>query len=177
MSGHSKWKKIKHKKEATDKKRSQVFSKLLTAIRIAAKDDPNPDFNPLLRSSIEKAKESQVPQDNIERALKQAKEKNIEGVVVEAYGPGGIAIIIEAVTDNRNRTISEIKNLLNDGGGKFSEPGSVKWTFDPPDSDIHEWNPKFEQKINDGDKQKLEKLTNSLEEHDDVQGVYTNAKL
>lgn len=173
MSGHSKWKQIKHKKEITDKKRSQNFSKLLKAIRVAAKGESNPEFS-RLRSTIDKAKEFHVPQDNIERALEQSEEKNLEEVVVEAYGPGGSALIIEAVTDNTNRTINEIKNILKIMGAKFADPGSVRWSFEPPTNETS-WRAKFKQELNDTDLEKLAQLVEALEEHDDVQKIFTNA--
>lgn len=174
MSGHSKWKQIKHKKEITDKKRSQNFSKLLKAIKVAAKGNPNPDFNPRLRSAIDKAKEFQVPQNNIERAVEQSGEKDLEEVTIEAYGPSGSALIIEAVTDNSNRTINEIKNILKNMGAKFAEPGSVRWSFEPPAGETG-WTPKFKQELNEVDSEKLFELVEALEEHDDVQEIFTNA--
>ncbi len=174
MSGHSKWKQIKHKKEITDKKRSQNFSKLLKAIKVAAKGNPNPEFNPRLRSAIDKAKEFQVPQDNIERAVEQSGEKDLEEVTIEAYGPSGSALIIEAVTDNTNRTINEIKNILKNMGAKFAEPGSVRWSFELSARDAG-WTPKFKQELNESDSEKLNQLIEALEEHDDVQKIYTNA--
>src|SRR5271168_222848 len=99
MSGHSHWAGIKHKKEATDQKRGKVFSKLLAAISAAGKTEPNPDFNPRLRTAVLKAREASVPQENIERAIKRASDKDVEleELVFEAYGPGGIAIMMEAV--------------------------------------------------------------------------------
>lgn len=174
MSGHSKWKTIRHKKELSDKKRSRVFSKLLGAIRITAKDEPNPDFNPRLRTAVEKAKEAQVPQENIERVLKQSDNKNLEEIVIEAYGPSGSAIIIEAITDNRNRTINEIKRILSDFGAKFAEPGSVRWSFTAPSAGNLYWQPKFKQELGSEDKQKLNELIEALQEYDDVQEIFTN---
>ncbi len=174
MSGHSKWKQIKHKKEATDKKRSQLFAKLLRAIRVAAKEDINPEFNPRLRTTIEKAKEAHVPQENIERALKQSDNKNLEEVIIEAYGPAGSALIIEAITDNRNRTVREVRNILSVSGAKFAEPGGVRWVFNVPTSYGTDWQPKFRQSLNDKDKYRLQELVEVLENHDDVQKVTTN---
>src|SRR3990167_1562402 len=105
MSGHNKWSQIQHKKGRADKERSAVFTKLLAAISIAAKSEPKPDFNPRLRAVIEKAKENNVPQENIERAINKAsEEKSLEEVIIEAYGPEGTQIIIEGITDNTNRT-------------------------------------------------------------------------
>jgi YebC/PmpR family DNA-binding regulatory protein len=175
MSGHSKWAQIKHKKGATDKKRAQLFSKLLKAISAAAKSEPNPQFNPRLRSAIEKAKENNVPQENIEKAVSRAsEEKNLEDLIIEAYGPGGIAMIITAITDNRNRTISEIKHLLNENEAKMANPGSVLWSFEQKAGNS-EWAPKFPQETTAADNEKIGSLVSELEEHEDVQNVITNS--
>ena len=173
MSGHSHWAGIKHKKGATDQKRGVVFSKLLTAITIAAKTEPNPDFNPRLRTTIQKARESSVPAENIERAIKRASEteQNIEEAMLEAYGPGGVAIFIEAATDNTNRTVPEVKKILSDHGGKWAEPGSVRWAFE---SQNGEWVAKFKQTISEEDRISLEKLIGAILEQDDIQKVHTN---
>jgi transcriptional/translational regulatory protein YebC/TACO1 len=162
MSGHSKWAQIKHKKGATDKKRAQLFSKLLKAISAAAKSEPNPQFNPRLRSAIEKA---------VSRA---SEEKNLEDLIIEAYGPGGIAMIITAITDNRNRTISEIKHLLNENEAKMANPGSVLWSFEQKAGNS-EWAPKFPQETTAADNEKIGSLVSELEEHEDVQNVITNS--
>jgi len=173
MSGHSKWSQIKHQKGAADLKRGRLFSKLLKAVSIAAKNEPNPNFNPRLRSTIEKAKENNVPQENIERAVRgAAEEKNLEDLVIEAYGPEGAQLLIEAITDNRNRTISEIKHLLTEQETKMAGPGSVLWAFEKINN---EWRAKFPQTISAGAKEKLTNLISALEEHEDVQRVITNA--
>jgi len=178
MSGHSKWSQIKHQKGVTDKKRGQLFSKLGAAITAAAKTEPNPQYNPRLRSAIEKAREFQMPNDNIERAIKKASDKssNVEELVFESYGPGAVAIIIEAITDNRNRTVAEIKKILNDHEGKWAETGSVQWAFDQTMSESGEriWKAKFPQEISSEDQQKLSRLLDALDEHDDVQNIFTN---
>lgn len=172
MSGHSHWKQIQHKKGANDQKRGQIFSKLLRAISIAAKTEPNPQFNPRLRTAVETAKENKVPLENIERAISKAsEEKNLEDIVVEAYGPEGSALIIEAVSDNTNRTINEIKGVLNEQGAKFASPGSVLWAFEKKDSG---WQGKFPQSVSDNAKEKIQNLISALENLDDVQSVYTN---
>lgn len=175
MAGHSKWANIKHRKGAVDAKRSKTFSKHAKIISIAAKNDPNPETNAALRSAIQRAREDNVPNDNIERAINKAKESgNLEKVRYEAYGPDGIALIIDAITDNNNRTFSEIRKLLTDNGAKIAEPGSVLWSFDEsPDGG---WNAKFPQDISENGKAQLEKLMVALEDHDDVQSVVTNAK-
>jgi YebC/PmpR family DNA-binding regulatory protein len=179
MSGHNKWTQIKHQKGITDKKRGQLFSKLLNAIAVSAKTDPNPQFNPHLRSAIEKAQENNIPQENIERAIKKVSEgaQNLEELVLEAYGPGGSAILIESITDNKNRSISEIKKILSDGGAKWAESGSVRWAFDPPAGGQGEWTAKFSQEISEKDKASLIKLIDELDGRDDIQKITTNAKL
>lgn len=173
MSGHSKWHQIKHKKGAADQKRGALFSKLLAAITVAAKTEPNPDFNPRLRTAIQKAKEENVPAENIERAIKRASEagQNLEELIIEAYGPGGAAMLIEAATDNKNRTIPEIKKILSNAGGKWAEPGSVLWAFQKSPEG---WEAKFTQPASVENKEKLTALVAELEEHSDVQRVYTN---
>ncbi len=178
MSGHSHWAGIKHKKEIADKKRGQIFSKLLAAITAAARGEPNPEFNPRLRTAVQKAKDASVPTENISRAIKRASEPGgaIEELEIEAYGPGGVAILIEAATDNKNRTISEVKKILNGHGAKWAEPGSVRWAFEKSADEHGRWSAKFTQELNKEDKDKLEKFLGALDEHNDVQGVYTNAK-
>ena len=175
MSGHSHWSGIKHRKGAADQKRGLVFSKLLAAITAAARAEQNPDFNPRLRTAVQKAKEANVPSENIERAVKRAKESGavLEELTLEAYGPGGTALLIEAITDNKNRTIPEIKKILNEEGAKWAEPGSVRWAFKKKETGFE---PKFPQKLNEEDAEKLNVLVEALEDHDDVQKVYTNAE-
>jgi transcriptional/translational regulatory protein YebC/TACO1 len=174
MSGHSHWAGIKHKKEITDQKRAKIFSKLLALISAAARTEPNPDFNPRLRSAILKAKEMTVPQDNIDRAVKKASEagNNLEELLFESYGPGGIAVLIEAVSDNKNRAVQEIKTILKDHNGKWAESGSVQWAFDKTTDG---YTPKFPQDISETDARKLIGLIEALEDNDNVQNVTTNA--
>lgn len=175
MSGHSHWAGIKHQKAATDAKRAKVFSKLLKAISAAAKSEPNPDFNPRLRTAVTKAKEAMIPADNIERAIKKASEQGApEELLFEAYGPGGSAILIEALADNRNRMVQEVKNILRDRGGKWAETGSVQWAFEKRGG---EWQPKFPQEIGPEDAGRLAALVEALEDNDDVQRVVTNASI
>ena len=180
MSGHSHWAGIKHKKEITDQKRGKVFSKLLKAISAAAKTETDPNFNPRLRTAIDTAKAASVPQDTIDRAIKRASEAgdNLEELIFEAYGPGGAAIFIEAVSDNKNRAVQEIKLILKEHNGKWAETGSVRWAFEPTigDSDVN-WKAKFLQDISDNDKASLIKLLEALEDNENVQNVYTNANL
>lgn len=177
MSGHSHFAGIKHKKELNDQKRSRAFSKLLNAISIAARIETNPQFNPQLKTAIDKAKENQVPQDKIEKAVKKASEdKNLEEIIIEAYGPEGAAILIEAITDNKNRTISEIKKILNDNEAKFAESGGVRWAFEQIKTDSGlVWKEKFKQEISAESKEKIQKIIENLFEQNEVQEIYTNS--
>lgn len=131
MAGHSHWAQIKRKKAVLDAKRSQLMSKLINAIIIAARDGNNPDTNPRLRNAIEKAREFKVPLENIEKAISRAedKESNLEEIIYEVYFVEGVSLLIKAITDNKNRTLGEIKHLLNKYGAKLAEPGSVIWNF------------------------------------------------
>lgn len=133
MSGHSKWAQIKRQKAVTDARRGKVFSKLSKVITLAAKKGGDPDMNPTLRIAIEKAKQANMPSDNIDRAIKKGTGElegaKIEEALYEAYGPGGIALIIECNTDNSNRTVAEIKHILSVNHSRLGEAGSVKWMF------------------------------------------------
>lgn len=174
MSGHSKWSQIKHKKAITDQKRAKQFTKLLMAVQTAARTDPNPDFNPRLRTAIAKAKEGNVPQENIERAVTRAKDNPTEDLLIEAYGPAGTAFIIKAVTDSRNRTIAEVKKLLSDNNAKFAEQGSVMWAF--TQNEEGDFVPQFGQSVPEGTQDKMDSLIEALLDHPDVMDVHTNAE-
>jgi len=175
MSGHSKWANIKHRKEATDKKRAQVFSKLLKTIAIVARDDNNPESNQTLRGAIERAHKYNVPNENIQRALKKSQESlDLERILLEAYGPEGSAILIEATTDNRNRTIPEIKKILKDHSAKWAQPGSVLWAFEKDATGYH---PKFPQTLSPKSEGALLALFEALDDHDDIDELYTSATL
>jgi YebC/PmpR family DNA-binding regulatory protein len=135
MSGHSKWASIKRKKSATDEKRGRMYSKLLRAIEVAAREGGgNVDGNMTLASAVQKARDYSVPVDNIERAIKRgagagADQARFEEVVYEGYGPGGVAVMVEAMTDNRNRTGQEVRHAFSKLGGNLGDPGSVGWMF------------------------------------------------
>jgi YebC/PmpR family DNA-binding regulatory protein len=136
MAGHSKWAGIKHKKAIVDAKRGKLFTKLARAITVAAKEGGgDPDGNPALGLAIQKAKDASMPKDNIERAIAKgtgagADVDALENVMYEGYAPGGVALLIEAVTDNRNRTGADVRHALSKGGGSLGEPGSVAYNFD-----------------------------------------------
>lgn len=238
MAGHSKWAQTKHKKAVVDAKKGKVFSKISREISIASRlGGGNPDMNPRLRLVIEKARGVNMPSDNIKRAIMKGTGEvpgvNYEEAVYEGYGPGGVAIMIEALTDNKNRTVSEIRHIMSKHGGSIAEAGSVTWMFEKkgyilvdkgksdedtlmsialeagaedfknePDEENYEiitapddfekvkgslekqnvpfnlaevtFIPKSYVKLEAQSAEKMLKLIDALEEHDDVQNVYAN---
>ncbi len=135
MSGHNKWSTIKHKKGAADAKRSKIFTKILKEITIAARlGGGDPGGNPRLRSAMDKARENNMPKDNMERAIKKGTGElegvNYEEITYEVYGPGGAALIVEVMTDNVNRTVAEMRSILNKHNGNLGKSGAVSWKFD-----------------------------------------------
>ncbi|MBM16556.1 MAG: YebC/PmpR family DNA-binding transcriptional regulator [Actinobacteria bacterium] len=135
MSGHSKWATIKHKKGAADQKRAKLFAKLIKQVEVAARQGGgDPDANATLRTMYQKARDSSVPLDTIERAVKRGTGElegvNYESITYEGYAPHGVALYVETLTDNRNRTGSEVRSLLTKNGGSLAEPGSVAWQFE-----------------------------------------------
>lgn len=240
MSGHSKWSTIKHKKGITDQKRADVFSKLARLITATARHGGGDlEINYSLRSAVEKARSQNMPKDNIERAIKKGTGETegvlqLEELLMEAYGPGGAALLVEAVTDNRNRTTSEIRHIISKNGGKPASEGSVKWLFEhkislmlpldatgdqdefelaaidagaediiwgadsvtvyvvpqnlqkalaglrekgyPQAETSLDWVAKDEIELSPEDTKKLERLFETLNEQDDVQEIYTNAR-
>jgi len=132
MSGHSKWSTIKRQKESTDAKRGAVFTKIGNQIALAAKSGTDPDTNPALALAVERAKAANMPLANIQRAIDRVSDKNaaqLQEVVYEGYGPGGIGIIVEAATDNKNRTFPDVRTAMTKNGGTMAEPGSVSFQF------------------------------------------------
>jgi len=234
MSGHSKWATIKHKKAALDAKRGKAFTLLIKEIMIAARSGGDPDMNPRLRTAVVAAKAVSMPADNIKRAIMRGTGEleggQIEEIMFEGYGPGGAAVLVSVATDNRNRTVSEIRHVFSMNGGNLGEHGSVSWMFERKSLIVVEGSKTDEDTLmgivldagaedlrNDGDWQvisppeaheavlaalhnaniptesagiamvpknlmKLEgknasgmlKLSEALEEHDDVQNVYSN---
>lgn len=164
MSGHNRWSQIQRQKTATDQRRGQIFSKLSRLITLAAKRGSDPKTNPALAQAIEKAKEANMPKENIERAIKKVSEKEdqLEDLLIEAIGPGGAALRIRAVTDNRNRTIAEVKKILSDHESKMAPPGSLAWMFGQPVA------------IGQADQEKLDKLLSDLDDQNEVEDVISN---
>jgi YebC/PmpR family DNA-binding regulatory protein len=134
MSGHSKWATIKHKKAALDAKRGKAFTRLIKEIMIAARNGGDPDMNPRLRTAIVAAKAESMPADNIKRAIMRGTGEieggQIDEILFEGYGPGGAAVLVNVATDNRNRTVSEIRHVFSKNGGNLGEQGSVAWMFE-----------------------------------------------
>ena len=134
MSGHSKWATIKHKKAALDAKRGKAFTRIIKEIMIAARQGGDPDMNPRLRTAITAAKAVSMPAENIKRAIMRGTGEleggQIDEIVFEGYGPGGAAVLVKVATDNRNRTVSEIRHVFSKNGGNLGELGSVSWMFE-----------------------------------------------
>jgi YebC/PmpR family DNA-binding regulatory protein len=177
MSGHNKWSKIKRQKGATDAQKSKIFSKMAKAIATASRDAKGDTSSPALRSAIDKAREYNMPSDNIERAVKKgsgAEVENFEAITYESYGPGGTALIIEALTTNRNKAAQEVKHILSKNGFALASQGSATWAFTK--TGVSEWEPNLTTPLSPEDEVILENLINELEENDEVQTVYTNAE-
>lgn len=175
MSGHSKWAQIKRQKGSEDARRSRVFGKLASLIAQESKRARGDVNSPALRAAIEKAKKENMPKDTIERAIKKgtsAEMGELYEVLYEAYGPGGSALLIEALTDNRNRTVSGIKLLLAEHGASLAGPGAAAWAFQKEGEGR---TPTTTITLSDEDGANLSALIEALEERDDVQSVFTNA--
>ncbi len=176
MAGHNKWSKIKRQKAGTDAQKSKVFSKLVKQISAEAKKAGGNITSPSLKTAIDKAKEVNMPADTIERAIKKGSTDNsasMEQITYEAYGPAGCALIIEALTDNRNKAAQEIKHILSKSGFPLAAPGSATWAFTRTNG---EWVPSMTVPVTGDDATTLENLIGELEENDEVQDVYTNAE-
>lgn len=175
MSGHNKWAQIKRQKGKTDAEKSKIFSKFARLISVEAKKAGGNVSSPGLKAVIERARAANMPNDNIERAVKKATEQSatMESVLYESYGPGGSAMIIDVLTDNRNKASQEVKHVLSNNGFSLAGMGSATWAFEKTSEG---WLPKTTIVLNDEDIKKLKILVNELENNDDVQGVYTNAE-
>ncbi len=179
MSGHSKWSNIKRKKEINDVKRGKIFSKMSRLITVAAKQGGGDvDANATLRLAVEKAKEARMPKENIDRAIAKGtgggSGTTFEEVIYEGFGPGGVAYMIEALTDNNNRTVAEIKTIFGKHLGSLGTPGCTSYIFDHVTKD-----PMFTVKVTESDSiyEQNEKISDLLEDHDDVQEIYSNMEL
>lgn len=177
MAGHNKWTQIKRKKGVADQKRSKLFSMLARAITLESKKAAGNKDSPSLKKAVELARKENMPNDNIDRAIAKgtgAGAESFEEVTYEAYGPGGAALIIEGMTDSRNRTNAEIKHILTDGGGSMGTPGSALWAFTKT---ADGWEPNMLMALSEDDNEKLIALLEKIDDHDDVKAVFTNADL
>ena len=176
MSGHNKWSQIKNQKAKTDGQKSKIYSKHARLIALEAKKAGSNLLSPSLTAAIERAKKENVPRDVIDRAVKKGGETGgatMESITYEAYGPGGCAIIIEALTENRNKAAQEVKHILSKNGFSIATPGSASWAFTRENM---EWIPNMTVDLSDEDLVTLGKITDELEDNDEVQNVYTNAE-
>ncbi|MFM2339500.1 MAG: hypothetical protein RLZZ360_136 [Candidatus Parcubacteria bacterium] len=175
MSGHNKWSKIKHKKAATDAQKSKLFSKHALMITMESRRAGGNLSSPSLIAAIDRAKKDSMPKENIDRAVAKgagAGGAALEEVVFEAFGPGGVGMIITAVTDNNNRTSPEIRHIFTKAGYSLGAPGTAMWAFTKTSDGYIPMNP---TEINDNDGEALANLIEALEEQDDVQEIYTTA--
>jgi YebC/PmpR family DNA-binding regulatory protein len=177
MSGHSKWSQIKRQKSVTDAARSRVFSRFARLITVEAKKAGGQLSAPGLAVAISRAKAANMPKDNIERAIAKGMSKeagDLEPILYEAYGPGGVALLAEALTDNKNRTTQEIKHLLVKQGVELSSPGAATWAFTKTQSGFVPNEPLMD--VGGEDEEKLSVILEALDEHEDIQNVWTNAR-
>ena len=177
MSGHSKWSQIKRQKSATDAAKSRVFSRYARLIALESKKAGGTLSAPALAVVIARAKAVNMPKENIERAITKGSSKdsdNLEQVVYEAYGPGGVAILIDALTDNKNRTTQEVKHLLLLQGIELAAPGAASWAFTKTSGVYIPREPLVE--VAGADEECLRTILEALDEHEDVQQVFTNAR-
>lgn len=177
MSGHSKWSQIKRQKSVTDAAKSRVFSRFARLIALESKKVNGVLSSPFLSATIARAKAANMPKENIERAIAKGTSKDsssLEQVVYEAYGPSGVAILIDALTDNKNRTIQEIKHLLVLQGIELASPGAASWVFTKKGNKYVPNEPLVE--MNSVDEERLGAILEALDEHEDVQQVFTNAR-
>ena len=176
MSGHNEFSKIKHLKAKTDAQKSKVFTKMVRLITMEVRKAKGILTSPGVLAAIDRARKENVPNDTIDRAIKKATSDNsaeMETIVYETYGPGGVAIMINVLTDNRNKAAQEIKHILVNHGAELAGQGSAAWAF----TKTHDgWQANSTMPLEDADIEKLEKLVEELEGNDDVQDVYTNAE-
>jgi YebC/PmpR family DNA-binding regulatory protein len=175
MSGHNKWSKIKHKKAATDAQKSKLFSKHSTLITMESRKCGGDVTSPGLIAAIERAKKDSMPKENIDRAIAKgagATGAALQEVLFEAFGPGGVAILITAITDNNNRTSQEIKSIFTKSGLVLGTPGSASWAFKKTSGGYAPLTP---IELSDIDAEALAALLEKLDNHDDVQDIFTSA--
>lgn len=176
MSGHNKWSKVKNKKAVTDAKKGKIYTKMARLITVEVKKAGGNINSPGVKAIVARAREYDVPNENIERALKKGGDKNaaeMEAILYEAYGPGGVAIMIEVLTDNRNKAAAEVKHILTKNGSDLAAPGSASWAFNKT---AEGYIPNMSIPLSPEDSTKLDEIIEALEDNDEVQEVYTNVE-
>lgn len=177
MSGHSKWSQIKRQKSVTDAAKSRVFSRYARLLALESKKANGVLSAPGLSAAIARAKAANMPKDNIERAVTKGMSKDsggLEQIVYEAYGPGGVAMLVDTLTDNKNRTTQELKHLLSLQGVELASPGAASWAFTKNGTSYAPNEPLLE--LGEADERQLSAVLDALDEHEDVQKVFTNAR-
>lgn len=176
MSGHSKWAQIKRQKAVVDAKRGQVFTQLARAITLTARQGNDPKMNATLQQAIERARAANMPKENIQRAIDRASSDDqgqLEQLLLEVYGPGGVGLLISVATDNRNRTIAELRHLLSEHGATLGTTGSVLWQFERRGAT---WHAKQPLALEVATQQQVTALRTALEQHGDILEIVTNMK-
>lgn len=175
MSGHSKWSKVKNRKAVTDAVKSKINTKMAKLISVEIKKANGDAKAANVIAVIKKARENNVPNENIERALKKGSDNSavMESILYEAYGPGGVALMIDVLTDNKNKAAAEVKHILAENGSALAAPGSAAWAFEKT---AEGYMPKTMSPISEEDGAKLDNLIEMLEDNDEVQEIYTNAE-
>ncbi|MEI8327899.1 MAG: YebC/PmpR family DNA-binding transcriptional regulator [Candidatus Taylorbacteria bacterium] len=176
MSGHNKFSKIKHLKAKNDAQKSKNFGKIVRLLTVESKKANGNLKSPGLIAAIDKARKDNMPNDTVDRAVKKGATDNsaaMESIIYETYGPGGIAILVEALTDNRNKAAQEIKHILSLNGYELASPGSASWAFAKANGT---WTATTTMPLEDADIEALTKLVEELEENEEVQDVFTNAE-
>lgn len=175
MAGHNKWAQIKRQKGKTDAEKSRTFSKFARLLTVEAKKVGADRNSPSLKAIIDRARAANMPNDNIDRAIKKSSEESeaMEAIIYEAYGPGGCALVIDTLTSNRNKAAQEVKHVLSRNGYSLAGIGAAIWAFEKT---MEGWIPKTTVELTEDDTVKLDQLVTELEENEDVQNVYTNAE-
>lgn len=178
MAGHNKWTQIKRQKGKTDAQKSKVFTKYARLLTVEAKKVGGNVNSTSLKAIIERARGENMPNESIDRAIKKATETSaaMEAITYESYGPGGCAIIIETLTDNRNKASQEVRHILSKNGFELAAIGSATWAFEKTNDGGPGWTPKTTVPLSEDDLKTLDTLVSELEDNDDVQNVYTNAE-
>ena len=175
MAGHNKWSKIKHKKAVTDKAKGANFTRVIKMIKVAARNGADPSSNAELRLALEKAKEVNMPKENIQRALDKASSTQGQEVLYEGFANDGIGLIIKAYTDNINRTVSEVRHILSKHGGSLGTNGSVMWMFTEV-VPLNDYRVSIPTEADEPALERLSKILEALEELDDVEEIWSSLK-